>query len=95
MQTRIIMRETRQELKPGCTTAYQTTASKTRRIGWDTYDNITSEGTQRWFRRLGGSETATKGYTCLGYKVIGLVSKSPDKDQRVSRTFTFHAPKRG
>jgi len=53
------------------------------------YNNITSDDTLKWFRRLGGTETATRGYTERGYNVVKLISTSPDKETRVIREFSF------
>jgi hypothetical protein len=53
------------------------------------YNNITNDDTLKWFRRLGGTETATRGYTERGYNVVKLISTSPNKDTRVVRTFSF------
>jgi hypothetical protein len=53
------------------------------------YNNITSDDTLKWFRRLGGTETATRGYTERGYNVVKLISTSPNKDTRVIREFSF------
>jgi hypothetical protein len=43
----------------------------------------------KWFRRLGGSESITKGYTCNGYVGTKLISTSPDKQIKVVREFNF------
>jgi hypothetical protein len=43
----------------------------------------------KFFRRLGGSETITNGYTCNGYVGTKLVSTSPDKQTKVIREFKF------
>ena len=44
----------------------------------------------KFFRSLGGSESATWAYTEAGYKVVKLVSTSPNKQQKTIREFTFH-----
>ena len=49
----------------------------------------TNEDTVKWFRRLGGSETVTRGYTYAGYVVVKLVSTSPDKDSKTVREYKF------
>lgn len=43
----------------------------------------------KFFRRLGGTETLVKGYTCAGYNPVKLTSTSPDKTQRTIRTFNY------
>ena len=65
-----------------------TTEVKT--IDKEQYDNITNVETLKWFRRLGGSETARKNYTSKGYIVTKLVSTSPDKSTKVIREFNFN-----
>ena len=51
------------------------------------YNNITSSETLKFFRRLGGSETAQKSYTSGGYITTRLLSKSPDRKTQVERLF--------
>lgn len=58
-------------------------------ITQEQYNNITSDNTLKYFRRLGGSETATRNYTERGYNVVKLISTSPGKDVRVVREFSF------
>jgi hypothetical protein len=53
------------------------------------YDLITNEDTMKWFRRLGGSETATKNYTKWGYNTIELSSIDPARSLKRVRSFTF------
>ena len=55
-------------------------------INQETYDNIFSKETQRFFRSLGGYERATKTYTRVGYIVTSLVSISPDRTTKIVRT---------
>lgn len=57
-------------------------------ITQEQYNNITNDDTLKWFRRLGGTETATRGYTERGYNVVKLISTSPNKDTRVIREFS-------
>ena len=52
-------------------------------------DLLTNKETLKWFRNLGGSETATKEYTSRGYNITKLVSTSPNKQERTIRTFNF------
>ena len=47
------------------------------------------EDTLKWFRRLGGSETAERGYTERGYLIVKLTSTSPDRQNKTIRTFKF------
>lgn len=53
------------------------------------YDLITDKETLKFFRKLGGSETAKKTYTSQGYKITYLSSISPDKTIKIVRTFKF------
>lgn len=53
------------------------------------YNNITNSDTLKWFRRLGGTESAQKNYTSRGYNIVKLISTSPDKSERVVRIFDF------
>ena len=55
-------------------------------IDQETYDNIFSKETQRFFRSLGGYERATKTYTAAGYIVTSLVSISPDRITKIVRS---------
>ena len=55
-------------------------------IDQETYNNIFSKETQRFFRNLGGYERATKSYTRAGYIVTSLVSISPDRITKIVRT---------
>jgi hypothetical protein len=43
----------------------------------------------RFFRRLGGTETLVKGYTCAGYNPVKLTSTNPDKTAKTIRTFNY------
>ncbi len=53
------------------------------------YNNTVSDDTQRFFRRLGGSETAEKSYTCAGYNITRLTSCNPDRTEKHVRDFQF------
>lgn len=58
-------------------------------IDFKQYNNIVDPNTLKWFRRLGGSETARRNYTNQGYLVTKLISTSPDKSIKVIREFNF------
>ena len=77
------------ELKAGTKGAYELVDCNVSEITETEYNNITSKDTLSFFRRLGGSETATKCYTSKGYNVYRLISKSPDRQTKVVRTFDF------
>lgn len=59
------------------------------------YHNITDKDTLKWFRNLGGSEYASKGYTSKGYKITELISKSPDRTFKHVRSFNLNVDYRG
>lgn len=42
-----------------------------------------------FFRRLGGTETLVKGYTCAGYNPVKLTSTNPNKTARTVRAFNY------
>ena len=54
-------------------------------IDQETYNNIFSKETQKFFRNLGGYERATKSYTTAGYIVTNLVSISPNRTTKIVR----------
>jgi hypothetical protein len=89
MKALITLIEKRYQLKEGTKTAYKLTEETVREIDERQYNNIVNRDTQRFFRRLGGSETAESSYTCFGYKVTKLISKSSDRDMKVVREFQF------
>lgn len=62
------------------------------RSGQEIHNNITNADTLRFFRRLGGTEYAERGYTPVGYIVTRLVSTSPDGETRIVRTFKITEP---
>lgn len=85
----ITLNEKRYSKKVGFKNAYQLTEDKTEIVTSKQHGLCTSEDTCKWFRRLGGSETVTRSYTCAGYLVTKLISTSPNKDIRVIREFNF------
>ena len=52
-----------------------------------TYRNIVSSS--KFFRRLGGSETHKRAYTCRGYNTIKLTSVSPNRQNKKIYEFKF------
>lgn len=85
----IQLTETTQERNPNTKTTYITTEVNKEVLTDKQYNSITSENTIKWFRRLGGSESVQRAYTCAGYKVCKLISKSPDRQTKVIREFKF------
>lgn len=81
--------EIRYTKNPNTKTTYIKEAEKVKEISLEQYERITNNDTLKWFRRLGGSETAVKTYTKKGYKTVKLTSSSPDKQTKVVRTFKF------
>jgi hypothetical protein len=47
------------------------------------------EDSVKFFRRLGGTETLVKGYTCAGYNPVKLTSTNPDKTVKTIRKFKY------
>ncbi len=43
----------------------------------------------KFFRKLGGTETLKRNYTCRGYMPVSLTSKSPDKETKVVWEFIY------
>ena len=84
----ITLTQTHQVLKDGTKTVYiDSQVEPEKEITEEHYNNYVESAP--FFRSLGGSETLTRGYTCQGYKVVKVVSKSPDRTEKVIRTFNF------
>ena len=83
------MTETRQKKKAGTKTVFETYEETQKDLTQKHYDNMTCKGTLQWFRRLGGSETATRSYTRAGYIITHLTSTRPDKEERILRAFNI------
>ena len=64
---------------------YLTVKEVTKAITEEVYNNITSKKTINFFRKLGGTEKATR----KGGRVTKLVSTSPSGELRKIRTFVF------
>ena len=85
----ITMLEIKQELNGK---AWEQTKSTEKLISVTQFDLITNKDTLAWFRRIGGTESATRTDTCLGSnKVVKLISTSPCRTIRTVRHF-IHAP---
>ncbi len=86
--TTITLTETRQVLKDGTKTVFINSEVKAEKeITEEHYNNYIESAP--FFRRLGGTETLTKNYTSAGYKVVKMVSKNPDRTEKVIREFNF------
>lgn len=83
--------ETKTELekKAGTKNAYKETSKEIKEVTEEQHRLTTKEETVKYFRRLGGSETVTRGYTYAGYVVVKLVSTSPDKETKIIREYKF------
>jgi hypothetical protein len=85
----ITLTETRLTKNPNTKTTYIVESNKvetiTEKQHFLYFDSV------KFFRRLGGSETITNGYTCSGYVGTKLVSTSPDKQTKVIREFKFES----
>ena len=79
--------ETRQKHKAGTKTVFETTGESARAIDQTEFDNMTAPDCLKFFRRLGGSEYVERSYTSAGYIVTRLISRSPERDIKVIRTF--------
>tara|TARA_R100000005_G_C4843066_1_gene113488 strand:+ start:182 stop:475 length:294 start_codon:yes stop_codon:yes gene_type:complete len=92
--TRIELTEVRMEKNPNTKTTFDVVSESKKVITEQNYKNIVSDDTVKWFRRLGGVETITRGYTRVGYLVTKLVSTSPDRQSKTIREFDFIEDKR-
>jgi hypothetical protein len=86
---KIILTQKEYVKNPNTKTTYLLNHESTEEITSEQYNNITNTDTLKYFRRIGGSESAIYGYTCNGYKVTRLTSTSPDKQTKIVRTFNF------
>ena len=82
--TKIICTQVQQQFDYN-TNKYLTIEEVTRTITEEKYYNMTSKGTIKYFRGLGGTEKATR----KGGRVTKLVSTSPSGELRTIRTFEF------
>jgi len=75
------------ELKEGTKNAWRETERKTADYTEEQHRNFVEAAP--FFRRLGGSETLTRSYTPAGYKVVQVISKSPDRTVKKVTNFKF------
>lgn len=85
----IIEIKTKLEKKQGTKNAYKEVSKEVTEITERQHELTTNDDTVKWFRRLGGSESLQRCYTCAGYKVYKMTSKSPDKQSKTVREFKF------
>jgi len=79
----------KQVKKENTKTVFITIEETTETISKEQYNNLICADTLRFFRRLGGSESVTREYTCDGYNITKSISTSPDKEARTIRVFKF------
>ena len=82
--TKIIYTQEEQQLDYN-TNRYVTLNKVIKTIDEERYNNMTSKEALKFFRRLGGTEKATR----KGGRVTRLVSTSPSGESRTIRTFEF------
>ena len=89
MNTIITLTETEFIKNPDTKTTYINVGTETKEINEKEYFLTVNDNTIKYFRGLGGKETVTRSYTSAGYKVIKLVSTSPDKETKTIKVFNF------
>ena len=62
---------------------------ETKEIDNTQYENMVSEDTVKFFRRIGGSEIVTRSYTYYGYLPVEVISCNPGRTIRKVRVFAF------
>lgn len=77
----------RYELKPNTKTVYELINEETETINEQHLKNY--ENSVKEFRRMGGSETIERSYTCRGYLMTKLTSKNTDRSVKIVREFNF------
>ena len=90
----ILMTQTKYTKNPDTKTTYIQVSRETKEISVKQYQNITNEKTLKWFRSLGGSESAQRGYTSRGYLITKLTSTGPKKEIKIVREFDFDSTER-
>ena len=75
------------ELKEGRKTVFELKETETKIIDSETHKMIVDASP--FFKKLGGSEVLERSYTCAGYVVTKITSKSPDRDVKTVRKFKF------
>ena len=85
----ITMTQKRLVKNPSTKTTFNLLEEVSEVIPRERYEFITKPATLKWFRSLGGTETAERSYTCRGYNITRLTSTSPDKQIKVIREFKF------
>lgn len=87
--TTITLTETRYIKNPKTKTTYVEVEKETKEVTEKEHYLCTNSNTVKWFRRLGGKETISRAYTCAGFRVVKLISTSPDKELKTIREYKF------
>ena len=87
--TTITLTQTKLSKNPNTKTTYIVDNVEVSEVTEKQHFLTTNDNTCKWFRRLGGTETKQKGYTCLGYVCYKLTSVSPDRQSKTVREFKF------
>lgn len=85
----IIETKTKLEKKAGTKNAYREVSKEVTEVTERQHELTTNNDTIKWFRRLGGLQSVTHGYTYAGYVVVKLISTSPDKQSKTIREYKF------
>lgn len=85
----IIETKTKQAKNPNTKTTYITQSIEKSILTERQYNLTVKDDTLKWFRRLGGTETAQKSYTSYGYTCYKLTSTSPNRQDKTIREFQF------
>ena len=75
------------ELKEGRKTVFELKETETKTIDSETHKTIVDASP--FFKNLGSSEVLERSYTCAGYVVTKITSKSPERDVKTVRKFKF------
>jgi hypothetical protein len=89
MKTKFELTTVHYKKKEGTRTAWIELDRSTELIPEKNYINCTAPETINFFRRLGGIETITRGYTPAGYMITRILSTSPDRLDRTERIFNI------
>ncbi len=87
MDNKIKMTKNSYKKKPGTQTVWVLEKTETNDINTEQYNNIIEAAP--FFKSLGGTERTKRGYTSQGYKVISVISISPDKELKSEYNFDF------
>ena len=86
---KITLTQTKLVKNPNTKTTYLVDSIETSEVTEREHQLATCDDTVKWFRRLGGSESVQRAYTCRGYVVVKVVSTSPDRQNKTIREYKF------